>query len=87
MDAVVPVSTYNASVYLRQLANNYNIQDPILLKQALLQVIIATKDVIYHPWQAVKNAWKASKHELQDGSLQCASQLAIMNLFLVYSLL
>ena len=51
-----------------QLTNVYNIQDPILLKQVLLQVI--TRDATTLPWQAVKNACATSMHEIEDGSLQ-----------------
>ena len=53
-----------------QLTNVYNIQDPILLKQVLLQVIMATRDNTTLPWQAVKRAWATSMHEIEDGSLQ-----------------
>ena len=74
-----------------QLTNVYNIQDPTLLKQVLLQVIMATRDATTLPWQAVKSAWATSMHEIEEGSLQwsdttqwslnriSASQLAMMN--------
>ena len=53
-----------------QLTNVYNIQDPTLLKQLLLQVIMATRDATTLPWQAVKSAWATSMHEIEEGSLQ-----------------
>ena len=53
-----------------QLTNVYNIQHPTLLKQVLLQVIMATRGTTTLPWQAVKNAWTTSMHEIEDGSLQ-----------------
>ena len=74
-----------------QLTNVYNIQDPTLLKQVLLQVIMATRDATTLPWQAVRNAWATSMHQIEEGSLQwsdttqwslnhiSASQLAMTN--------
>ena len=39
-----------------QLTNVHKIQDPTLLRQALLQVILALRDVTSLPWQAVRDA-------------------------------
>ena len=74
-----------------QLTNIYNIQDPNLVKQALLQVIMATRDAASLPWPVVKNTWAVSMHEVEEGSLDwsqttqwslnrlSASQLAMTN--------
>ena len=75
-----------------QLTNIYNIQDPTLVKQALLQVIMATRDATSLPWPAVRGAWAASMHEIEEGTLSwenttqwslnrlSASQLAMTNI-------
>ena len=75
-----------------QLTNIYIIQDPVLVKQALLQVIMATRDATSLPWQAVRRAWAASRHEVEEGTLNwanttqwslnrlSASQLAMTNM-------
>ena len=52
-----------------QLTNIYNIQDPNLAKQALLQVIMSTRDAASLPWPVVRNAWAVSMHEVEEGSL------------------
>ena len=52
-----------------QLANIYNIQDPILAKQALLEVIMSTRDAASLPWPAVRNACAVSMHGVEEGSL------------------
>ena len=52
-----------------QLTNIYNIQDPNLAKQALLQVIMSTRDGASLPWPVVRNAWVVSMHEVEEGSL------------------
>ena len=74
-----------------QLTNIYNIQDPNLAKQALLQVIMSTRDAASLPWPVVRNAWAVSMHEVEEGSLDwsqttqwslnrlSASQLAMTN--------
>ena len=56
-----------------QLTNIYNIQDPVLVKQALLQVIMATWDATSLPWPAVRGAWAASMHEVEEGTLGWAN--------------
>ena len=40
-----------------QLSNIHQIWDPTLLRQALLQVILALRDATSLPWQAVRDAW------------------------------
>ena len=52
-----------------QLTNVYNINDPALLRQALLQVIMATRDAASLPWPVVRNAWAVSMHQVEEGSL------------------
>ena len=52
-----------------QLTNIYNFSDPVLFKQALLQVIMATRDAASLPWPVVRNAWAVSMHEVEEGSL------------------
>ena len=56
-----------------QLTNIYNIQDPALVKQALLQVIMATRDATSLPWPAGRGAWAASMHEIEEGTLNWAN--------------
>ena len=53
-----------------QLTNIYHIQDPVLAKQVLLQVILSLRDATSLPWQAVRGAWGNSMHEIEQGSLQ-----------------
>ena len=53
-----------------QLSNVYYIQDPVLSKQVLLQVILSLRDATSLPWQAVRSAWGNSMHEIEQGSLQ-----------------
>ena len=55
-----------------QLSNIYYIQDPLLVKQVLLQVILSLRDATSLPWQAVRSAWGNSMHEIEQGSLQWA---------------
>ena len=55
-----------------QLSNIYQIQDPVLVKQVLLQVILSLRDATSLPWQAVRGAWGTSMHEIEQGSLQWA---------------
>ena len=52
-----------------QLSNVYQIKDPNVSKQALLQVILAMKDATSLPWQAVRGAWATSMHEVEEGRL------------------
>ena len=52
-----------------QLTNIHQIQDPTLLKQALLQVILALRDATSLPWQAVRDAWSHSMHDIEEGHL------------------
>ena len=58
-----------------QLSNVYHIQDPILVKQVLLQVILSLRDVTSLPWQAVWSAWGNSMHKIEQGSLQWAEAM------------
>ena len=39
-----------------QLSNIYHMQDPTLVKQALLQVILSLRDATSIPWQVVRGA-------------------------------
>ena len=55
-----------------QLLNIYHIEDPVLLKQVLLQVIVSLRNATFLPWQAVRNAWYNSMHKIEQGSLQWA---------------
>ena len=52
-----------------QLANIYQIQDPVLMEQALLQSIQVFKDATSLPWQAVGMAYAHSMHEVEQGTL------------------
>ena len=52
-----------------QLTNVHQIQDPTSLRQALLQVILALRDATSLPWQAVRDAWSHSMHDLEEGRL------------------
>ena len=51
---------------VRQLSNIYYIQDPLLAKQVLLQVILSLKDATSLPWHAVRSAWGNSMHEMEQ---------------------
>ena len=55
-----------------QLSNAYQMKDPGLMRQALLQTILALKDATSLSWQAVCSAWATSMHELKEGSLTWA---------------
>ena len=52
-----------------QLSNIYHIQDPSTVKQALFQMILATKDAASLPWPTVRDAWAVSMHAVQEGRL------------------
>ena len=52
-----------------QLSNVYQIKDPYISKQALLQVIMVMKDATSLPWQDVRSAWATSMHEVEEGRL------------------
>ena len=52
-----------------QLTNIVHMQDHIIARQALVQVIAAMKDAVSIPFTAVKNAWACSMHELEVGNL------------------
>ena len=52
-----------------QLSNIYAITDPILSKQALLQVIHAMRDAASLPWPTVRAAWASSMHQIEEGIL------------------
>ena len=55
-----------------QLTNVHQIQDPTILRQALLQVILALRDATSLPWQAVRDAWSHSMHDIEEGRLTWA---------------
>ena len=44
----------------------YQIKDPNISKQGVLQVILAMKDATLLPWQAVRSAWATSMHEVEE---------------------
>ena len=52
-----------------QLTNVHQIQDPTLLRQALLQVILALRDATSLPWKAGCDAWSHSMHDIEEGHL------------------
>ena len=56
-----------------QLTNIYSMQDPVLVKHAILQMIMATRDAASLPWPAVRGAWAASMHEVEEGTLSWAN--------------
>ena len=74
-----------------QLSNVYSMKNPDTSRQALLQVILVIRDATSLPWPAVRNAWAASMHEVENGTLTwgnstqwalnrlSASQIAVMN--------
>ena len=55
-----------------QLSNIHQIEDPSLVKQSLLQVILALRNATSLPWQAVRNAWVHSMHDVEEGHLTWA---------------
>ena len=55
-----------------QLSNIHQIENPSLVKQSLLQVILALRDATSLPWQAVRNAWAHSMHDVEEGCLTWA---------------
>ena len=55
-----------------QLTNVHQIQDPTLLRQALLQVILDLRDATSLPWQAVRDAWSHAMHDIEEGRLTWA---------------
>ena len=73
-----------------QLSNVLLIDDPTLVKNVLTQVVLAMKDAVSLPWQAVRSAWAVSMTEIEEGRLGLAdstqwslnrisnSQLAVM---------
>ena len=52
-----------------QLSNIYQIQDPVLVKQTMLQAIQVLKDATSLPWQAVRTAYAQSMHQVEQGTL------------------
>ena len=52
-----------------QFSNIYLIQDPVLVKQAMLQAIQVLKDATSLPWQAVRTAYAQSMHQVEQGTL------------------
>ena len=57
-----------------QLSNIYQIQDPVVVKKALLQTIMALKDATSLPWAAVRSAYANSMHEMEQGTLSWDDQ-------------
>ena len=57
-----------------QLSNIHSMPDPILVKQALSQVIFAMRDATSLPWPAVRTAWASSMHEVEEGNLSWADR-------------
>ena len=58
-----------------QLTNIYHIQDPAIVKKALLQTILALKDATSLPWQAVRSAYANSMHDMEQGTLTWDDQM------------
>ena len=54
------------------LLNIHTMSDPILVKQALSQVIFVMRDATSLPWAAVRTAWASSMHEVKEGNLSWA---------------
>ena len=52
-----------------QLSNIYLIQDPILVKQTMVQAIQVLKDAPFLLWQAVRTAYAQSVHQVEQGTL------------------
>ena len=52
-----------------QLTNIRHMQDHVIARQALIQVVAAMKDAVSIPFTSVKNAWACSMHELEEGNL------------------
>ena len=75
-----------------QLTKILHMQNQVVAKQALVQVICAMKDAASLPFTALKNAWACSMHDLEEGNLSwgdatqwalnrlSASQVSIINL-------
>ena len=55
-----------------QFTNMYAMSDPILVKQAILQITLVMCDAASLPWAAVKSAWASSMHEVEEGLLTWA---------------
>ena len=55
-----------------QLTKVHQMKDPGVMRQALLQTVLALKDATSLPWQAVRSAWATLMHELEEGSLTWA---------------
>ena len=43
-----------------------------MLKEALMQVILAAKEATSLPWSTVRSAWATSMHEVEQGTLSWA---------------
>ena len=52
-----------------QLSNALLIEDPTLLRQVLTQVVLAMRDTVSLPWQAVRAAWALSMTDIEEGRL------------------
>ena len=58
-----------------QRMNIFHIQDPAIIKKALLQTILALKDATSLPWQAVRAAYANSMHDMEQGILTWDDQM------------
>ena len=52
-----------------QLSNALLIEDTTLLKQVLTQIVLAMRDTVSLPWQAVRAAWPVSMTGIEEGRL------------------
>ena len=50
-------------------------QNPDIVKKALLQTILALKDATSLPWPAVRAAYGTSRHEVELGNLSWGDQM------------
>ena len=87
-----PYDELNLSQWVAgQLSNALLIEDNVLLRQVLTQVVMTMKDSVSLPWQAVRAAWAVSMTDVEEGRLGWAdttqwslnrisnSQLAVLN--------
>ena len=52
-----------------QLSNTLLIEDTTLLRQVLTQIVLAMRDMVSLPWQAVQAAWAVSMTDIEEGRL------------------
>ena len=55
-----------------QLSNALLIEDTTLLRQVLTQIVLAMRDAVSLPWQAVRAAWAVSMTDIEEGRLGSA---------------